>query len=275
VEGSWATDDHEAMVGTPGWKDEKEVYNLLYRCLKAGARANDEYVRGMIEYPEFHGWAYYKNPEPDDDPETYVDERCNYVACYFYFIDAAQDIFDDGLINEPQPSYLNEREWKTFCYNITNKKIGETSWKTIFSKYTLGNVTQARQCAFLYGMALHVATDTFAHSSYVLNENKEYVRLLHNTKPGADTSNYYPNRFACAKEIAEKVVKHYYNSGITPNKADADPSDFLLKNYDRDKLEFKLRNLTVYLKAMGADATKFCEDNSKYFEALNYTKPKK
>ena len=259
VEGSWTRDTHVGFVGTPGWAATEAV---LYKALKAGARANDDYVIGMKVYPEFHGWAYYEDPV----------ERCNYVASYFYFVDLAQDIYADGTLNEGKPSYLDQRTYNTFKAQIRNDGIGTKTWYQVFNndKVSIGNVTKARQCAFLYGMALHVATDTFAHSAYVL-KNGEYVRIVHgaDSSTGADSVNECKNRVDCAKEIADNVVRHYYNYKETPSKADASPSDFILTNYNGD---FKLRNLTVYLKAMGTEATNLCNTHKDYFTALNYTK---
>ncbi|MCI8625437.1 MAG: S8 family serine peptidase [Lachnospiraceae bacterium] len=268
VEGSWDGDTHIKFVenneqkDNPG-KDVKDANVNLYNALKAGARANDEYVKKMTVYPEFHGWAYYED-----------DTRCNYVASYFYFIDLAQDIYDDGAINNGKPTYLEQRAYNTFKAQIRNDGIGTTTWATIFKNKGLGNVTEARQCAFLYGMALHVATDTFAHSAYV-KVNGEYVRIVHgeDSSTGADSVKECENRYECAKEISKKVIRHYYTTDSSiPNKSDAEPSDFVLSKYDQKS--FKLRNLTTYLKAMGTKAVNVYNANSSYFDALNYTKPK-
>ena len=260
VEGSWTKNTHVGFIGTPAWAETETV---LYNALKAGARANDDYIIGMKAYPEFHGWAYYENPV----------ERCNYVASYFYFVDLAQDIYADGTLNEGKPSYLDQRTYNTFKAQIRNDGIGTKTWYQVFNndKVSVGSVTKARQCAFLYGMALHVATDIFAHSAYV-KINGEYVRIVHgeDSSTGADSVNEYKNRAECAKEMAENVIRHYYNYKETPSKADASPSDFILTTYDKS---FKLRNLTTYLKAMGTEATNLCNAHKAYFTDLNYTKP--
>ena len=67
------------------------------------------------------------------------------------------------------------------------------------------------------------------------------------------------------------MIRHYYTTdSSTDLVSDAEPSDFVLNVYNED---FKLRNLTTYLKAMGTKAVNVYNANSSYFDALNYTKP--
>ena len=267
VEGSWTKDMHQALVGTPGWANDEPG---LYKAFKAGARANDFLISGMADYPEFHGWAYFKNPA----------EKCNYIVCYLYLIDLAQDIYDDGKLNESQPLNIDsttyKREYEAINTKIKDDNVNGFSWDYAFNNkdVSVGKVTKAKQCAYLYGMALHVATDLFAHSAYVPDGNKGYVHILHgkDSTTGADSPDEYPNRYHCAEEIAQKVVLHYYNKKITPSKADGQISDFILTKYQSTIDDrFRIRNLGTQVKEMDEN---LYNANKTYFEAINYTKPK-
>jgi uncharacterized protein YfdQ (DUF2303 family) len=90
--------------------------------------------------------------------------------------------------------------------------------------------------AFLWGVAMHQATDVFAHSAYY-NAGTSWARITHNanTGPGhADNPNVIPARWTAATKTAELVVARY-NSGLVGTAYQLDsavlPAQYRLKNY--------------------------------------------
>ena len=94
-------------------------------------------------------------------------------------------------------------------YDEENPDVVRKSWKNIINSAT--NLNYDAQTAelkekwrryFLYGMASHIITDTFSHSSYYLDNNLKYVWIEHHN--GAhDVKN---NRFICAGNSAFQVA---------------------------------------------------------------------
>ena len=236
VEGSWSQSDHESMTSKAAINENLDTdYQILFKSIKTGSRSNDRYVggSGALTYaPQFHGWCYYGSS---------TNHLINYISCYVFMTDIAKYYYKNGSFPSIESvgnySYIDSADARMMLNAlnadgmVTNPipTIGTSaSWQTIFNYYSLGNVTNARMCGFLYGMACHIATDTFAHSAYRLS-GSSYAHILH--VDGADlhgTSNN-PERYDCAKEIAQNLVSHYYNG--YSNKQRASVNDFVLSSY--------------------------------------------
>lgn len=65
---------------------------------------------------------------------------------------------------------------------------------------------------FLYGMAAHIATDVFAHSSMYKDGSGQYIIIDHSH--GADDPAIYPNRYKCAELTAYYVVQECQENWI-------------------------------------------------------------
>lgn len=294
VEGSWSKADHVSVTNTAANnQDIGSVSSALLTSIKAGARANDDYVggEGALTYaPQFHGWVYY-----GDKTSTVID----YVSCYIYMIDIAKYYYKNDKfptasttkytdITDPQVtkmlSYLNNSKG-----NVTNPTDNSTAtWSAIFKNYSMGSITKARMCAFLYGMACHIATDTFAHSAYYYDSaTQKYLHIKHkpktvptdkkelekyNSTPYADNRDTkdYPERYECAKEIAQNVVYRYYN-GVS-NKQPGYAEDFIVPTYENmisngGTLSFKLRKMLTFAEENGIESG---DPDYAYFKALSY-----
>ena len=53
---------------------------------------------------------------------------------------------------------------------------------------------------YIYGLSMHILTDTFAHSSYKL-QNGKWKRIIHDD--GADKVTVVPNRLKCVVFIVK------------------------------------------------------------------------
>lgn len=134
----------------------------------------------------------------------------------------------------------------------TTGKDGK-SWNELFSwinnKYgTNYQVTDENIRLFIYGLALHSATDIFAHSVYAVNEDGSCEWIDHNEGSwyDADNPDYCPRRFQAAQSIAKTVLtKVYYgNEGYI--------TDFLLSGYFGT---FYLKNFNI--NAQNADPIRY------------------
>ena len=242
VEGRWGGSTHQGFAnGHSGLTGD----NL--KVLKLGAVANDEYIKGMKDFPQWHG--YY---------ETEHGAPVNYVACYIYLTKLAQ-AFSKGKYTVAKPAYMSLTEYNGIDYWINERAIKWTSWSKVLGKYKVNN---KNRMLVIYGMALHVATDTFAHSSYDLNGN----RIKHNKydkSKDADNIDNKGNRYECAKQIAKKVLQHTYKG------ESGSVVDFYLSKYNTGKNKevcFKLYRIARYIKAINS---KYYEKNKTYFDKMD------
>lgn len=252
VEGRWTKDTHKSLAEKKG----SGITGDNLKVLKLGAVANDEYIEHMKLHPQWHGYF-----------ETESKASINYVTCYIYLTKLAQ-AFSKGGITAAKPSYMTETEYNgingyissTGLYDPNHKK--KVSWSTILGKHTVNN---KNKMLIVYGMALHVATDTFAHSAYNLNGN----RIKH---PDADKAYEdkakKENRQVCAEQIAGKVLQHTLK-GEAGSVVDFHLSDY---NTGKDKKKcFKLIRIAKYIKAINST---YYTKNKAYFDKMDVSSVK-
>lgn len=129
------------------------------------------------------------------------------------------------------------------------KYINGQSYSTIFSKMNLSSysVNDTNIRLFVWGMAIHTATDVFAHSSWEINNKGVYKRISHDIKAGydkeiADDPKYKENRYKAAKAVAVAALKNCYN-----NK-NGTVLDFDTMTYEKD---FYVYSMSTYAKQLG------------------------
>lgn len=146
VNGSWSRDNHSAGITNSSFK--------------AGARYPDEkdWISHMTIHPEFHGFSWRQNTEHYGMIGYGL---ANYVANYRYLVKLA---FAYG--NGHGYTYVNRSEidglLETSFNNIRTvmQDILDSSNNPISGK------SDSVQRAFVMGIALHTAMDTFAHSTF-------------------------------------------------------------------------------------------------------------
>lgn len=124
------------------------------------------------------------------------------------------------------------------------------------------SVTRTNQALLLYGMALHTATDTFAHSAYQLS-----TRIIHedNGKKMADNEGYCDNRYKCAKEVAKNILTHVTEKNYVASVNVGRVNDWVIPSNKYDG-SFKLAGLSEYAKA--ANSTEYSL-GKKNFDNMN------
>lgn len=184
VNGSWSRDNHSA--------------GITNSTLKQGARYPDEkdWIKGMTNHPEFHGYSWRTT---STDLGT---GSVNYVANYRYLVKLA---FAYG--NGHGYTYVNRSEIDG---------LSETSFNNIravmqdildSSNNPISGKSDSVQRAFVMGMALHTATDAFAHSAfYKPTTSLTWKRITHDN---ADEVTYKPGRFRIAEDVKENTIERF------------------------------------------------------------------
>jgi len=173
VDGSWGSDIHGMHYAN--------------QDMKAGALISDQsdYLAHMKTNPEFHGYSWHGSPSKP----SFASGTCNYFANYKFLVLAAQKGAGDhttvGSVQGLSSTCRNRME-----NGITNIKK-TTAYKNASNKK-----------AFLMGIAMHTAADTFAHSSFKKN-GTSWVIIQH---PDADDVMVINNRVNMAYHIMQNVV---------------------------------------------------------------------
>lgn len=132
------------------------------------------------------------------------------------------------------------------------ENIGHKTWEEVIgSDYTGSDARKAKlRRIFIYGMALHAITDTFAHDAYQVQSDGSLEKLAHSKK--SDTEKHYykwiygvaddaktcPNRFEDSKRAARCVIKAYNANAI------GGLSDFCSVNVKAER-DYRLGNLMI------------------------------
>ena len=208
VEGSWAPSKHETLAGNANTNGAYLTSDEM-KVLKIGAVAPDTYIGGMKRNSVWHGFDRHVIPN------TTTDYYSNYVYSYVFLTHYAvaaekgQSLLSvsplsfscvsgcpcGGTCTTKIPNAIKDNFTSTGIRYEEDSLQGEVSWGNLLQGNT---VTNHNKALFIYGMALHTATDAFAHSAYVNGK-----RIDH---PNADDNDVSPNRYQCASQVAKKLV---------------------------------------------------------------------
>jgi len=246
VEGRWSKAVHADMAALGDIVGED-----LY-ALKMGARLQDNEEKysslyGFRANPQLHG---YHGPYK---PKT------NYIACYITLTMMAQKFLKSSTYEMPaQTKGISDEDYKILNSAIDKKGVGIGSNKVIWGQVLYGQrVDNRRKAMTIYGMALHAATDVFAHSAYRNNNGKEsyakdYIKHAEakgsNGDEDADSTEYLPNRYTCAKLVAKNILKIIEKGG----KGSA--SDFVIDS-SKYKGKFKIGGLKSFAEECGVSSS--------------------
>lgn len=253
VEGSWAKDTHEGYVDR----------NTTIKAIKAGATAPDRCIEGMTTYPQWHGY-WQKKP---GDIQLY---ESNYMASYIYLTRMALQWPNNtgSPLYYSDPSMISGMTYDDYSGltgRVSSSAFCGSTWTYALTINSTGESVipiNSNIRYFMYGVALHSATDVFAHSTYTTSGN--YISHTAGSVPGAGMADveYYPtySRYYCASYIAQLTISHALSS--TPGSV----SDFysaLSMNYDHS---FYLKNCSEYASAIDAS---YYYANSSMFDYAN------
>lgn len=273
VEGSWAPSKHEALA--TGTSAVGTLAGNALAIVKLGAVAPDRRFKGMKIHSEWHGYLRHvvkafneKNEEID-----YVLYYSNYVYTYIYVTEiakaVAKGISPKDVIHSVNASCMDGHSCPRgyYCVTLMQNEInerfydggmtteddrgvstGEVTWADLLeNKYV---VNDENKSLFIYGLALHILTDTFSHSSFQPNTTGGWKRIVHQTKTenkhlDADNVNCVPGRYSCASYISKLLIEH-----IIKKEAASVTDYFNLITSSVFAGDFRLGNLSEYIKAI-------------------------
>ena len=197
VEGRWTKDDHYNTIVCSSLSASD------INIIKSGTVYNDINLKTVKlgDHPCWHGG--YKGS--------------NYISCYMYVTNMAKEFKDSGNINDvviPDGiSHTDGMEMKSVVAGFT--------WTDKFA-----TVTGKNKCLFMIGMAIHIATDVYAHSAWG-NFDYGWEHLDHkgynNEVADLTGSGAFPNRYRTATAVAKKCL-NTYAGGATGKASDFYPS---------------------------------------------------
>ena len=195
VEGRWACNEaalgHQTTVITgasfAGITDQN-VINIV----KAGAVYPDKPESGITggSYPEFHG-GWFRDTSSG---RVYI----NYISCYELMTRLALNGGNGSGVSSYTDIWgINSTTYNRIVSVVNTSQVGSQNFNTLLSAY--GNNATNRKY-FLWGCAMHMLGDTFAHSTKYRNASTGAIGsdIAH---PDADNPNVVGNRYQTAKML--------------------------------------------------------------------------
>ena len=200
--------------------------------------------------------------------------KVNYIANYRFATKVAKHAGD-------KTNCTKAKGQTTECYNqmqrMFKEKIYNANWESIIcgdlvgkKRYyysSLGNDNDKKRewrQLFLYGMASHIVTDTFAHSAYCrCGKDGSLVKVTDAHPKLDDDPTQHKTRFSDAQEAMSEVILNYV-CNITGSEIDFSPR---VKDWGK-KRGYCLKNLLTYAREAKVDSTE--ADLIAMFKAINY-----
>lgn len=256
VKGSWGGEVHK-------WYLNEITSNADIMAMKLGAVYQDgasNGLYGMKKYPEWHG--YFRLEDKN--------EATNYVAVYRYLIKIGNEygkgkdytyVSRSDIPGLSLTAYNRIRE----AFNPSGGADAPKLDTVIKQKYPKTTEYSKRK-AFVFGMAMHTATDTFAHSTYErASSTSDWKRIKHTneiTPPRADNTGVKERRYKMALRVEKNVVYRFqgkrasvpvghdfhtsgdstgefYNANLTPSE------EYRVANFRKYAQEAGVTNTTV------------------------------
>ena len=242
VEGRWSNNRHSELADKQGTKNGLTAKEI--KLLKAGATYSDvsgHHMKGGTR-KYWHGRV-----------------ESNYIANYIFVTQAAISGGDVSKLNPipglqtvcfPQDDESVRSVYDDIKAGMSDTKLFGRTWNDIMNEIQgLSGYNGQKQWrrVFIYGLALHLATDTFAHSSCYRAADGTIKKYLHKTDSnydpnyGADHVNDTENRWKCANHTAGWVA---YNCKY---QVEGDVMDFSSYGYPCWK-GFYMGNIYPYAK---------------------------
>lgn len=230
VEGSWTGTKHEGLMPTSG------LTSTEVSIIKTGAIYPDSDrggVKGLGAYPEWHG-GYKSN---------------NYIGNYIYVTSLARALKNNTPISTVYcPGVVSATE-KSNLYNA----VARLPWSDL-----LATPSSRNKSLFVWGMALHTATDVYAHSAWAdvyckIDKQNKWEHLDHGDHNGkADDASVKPNRYETAAEVVKVSIKRWFNGDIG-SVLDFDPGS----GYVNAGTNWTIKKLSDNARSLGCGSSTF------------------
>lgn len=253
VKGSWKAVVHKEYLNSI-------TSNADIEAMKLGAIYQDgasNGLYGMIKYPEWHG---YFRLEDKNEPT-------NYVAVYRYLIKIGNEYGkgkDYTYVSISDIPGLSQTAYDRIraAFNPSGGANDPKLDSIIKQKYPKTTEYSKRK-AFVFGMAMHTATDTFAHSTYErATSTADWKRIKHvpENDPAADSTAVKPRRHKMAVRVERNVVYRFQGSRTeVPVGHDFHAAGDTAGDYYKENLtpaeEYLVANLRIYAQNAGVTDT--------------------
>lgn len=248
VDGSWKKAMHQGVIANSS--------------MKAGAIYPDQksFMSKMTVHPEFHGYSWHNNPSTT----SLNTGTCNYVANYNYLVKLAQSYAKgNGYSQVGQVSGQT-----TACYNNIRTAIQsmlDYEEGLSISDRKFWGKSDIVQKNFIMGIAAHVATDAFAHSTFETASTTpgttgKWTRITHAINPKtsiekADDPDYIAQRSEMASDILRNVMQRSAKVSETSNVGNSSNDFHVGEAFYSRKLKFRISKLNTFAKDAGASAS--------------------
>ena len=216
--------DEENVVGL--WRGAGHVDLTIYaddntnvsftsdqlRILKAGCKYPDRTVTtmaGMSANP-YHGYVWLSA-----NGNTYIES--NYLANYIYLTRVAMNAGSTNGLSSVNG--MNSIDRSRIDEDFANGMVGGFTYSDAFSDMGLSDLSSSsieNRQLFIYGIAMHLVGDVYAHSTWI-KDGTQAVRNKHHDANNAcqynccDNTSWYPKRFEAAKQVMKNVIVKAYN----------------------------------------------------------------
>lgn len=191
VEGTWSGTNHQKYLTDN---------NVNLPAMKKGASYPDSTasdavgIARMTENPDFHG--LYERRNVNNEP-------VNYLASYRFMIKIGNEYGKGKTYTAVAQSKIPGLTDNS--YNKIRSAMSKIQKKSFFKNYS-----KANKKAFVFGVAMHTATDAFAHSTFLYYKNKWYsITHKNGTITGADDIGVQSRRFKMAYRIERNNLYRY------------------------------------------------------------------
>lgn len=246
VAGSWTEGAHKKMV-------EEEYY-----CVRAGVRFSDlKEKQPTIDY-EGKSWNLNLGSNTSDDKYLFYGHKfnpcwhgyytTNYVKAVLYATYIAEAVYKYNTIARTESSFEYEyaQRMQQSVEHLYDKS--QEGWNYILYDLKKNNSKAKKQSnsngfkrAVIWGMAIHSATDVYAHSTRT--RSGDIIHPSTGIKNGADDKEYIKERYDDAATVARRMMLRY------SEKKELRVTDLEVPgNYTRN---YELNKYSDYMKEVG------------------------
>ncbi len=248
VEGMWGSAGHSglgAVVNEMSVSFTSEQMKILtFAC---NYPDQDAGLKDMDDNP-YHGFLWQRkktivNGTTDYEPLY----NSNYIANYIFLTRLALKNGEVEGIKKEEADNMLQNDYNRIYEDFKEGKIGDTDWSSVFQKVGVPDTNENRRM-FIYGIAIHLVGDLFAHSTWIQKGTK-CIRIKHSAKGKpitgtADDPDYISRRYAAAQQVVKNVIGKAYSGSIGSIADFAIPTIY----FEDEKGRFYLGNFLPYVK---------------------------
>lgn len=205
---------YDGLVGTQMSFTAAQMAVLTFAC--GYPDKADSGLHDMDDNP-YHGFLWQRAKEKDKNGNRILLGNSNYIANYIFLTKVAKAFGDAASVPK---GTMFQNDYDRILEDITTTRLGTRTWEQVFNllnadrKVNL-SVTPENKKLFIYGIAIHCISDTFAHSTWA-EQSGVWKRISHHSKnweEDADNPSVVPLRYKAAQRVVQSALaKACYSS---------------------------------------------------------------